>query len=144
MEVEAVTSTKDDFATPHEVVRRRRQALLEHDAAGFARLFAPDAVIEMPTATPGAPQRLEGRAIIEEFSRRAVTGMHIDDFKDVAVHETADREVVIAETVTRATLTATGESFTTPSIQVFRVRDGRIVLFRTYAAPPAELTRPGA
>ena len=128
--------------TPAQVVQQRRQVLLDHDADGFAGLFAPDAVIEMPTAGPGTPKRLEGRAIIEEYSRRAVTGMHIDDFEDVAVHETADPEVVIAETVTRATLTATGLSFTTPSIQVFRVRDGRIVLFRTYVAPPAELTRP--
>ncbi|HEX4253474.1 MAG TPA: nuclear transport factor 2 family protein [Streptosporangiaceae bacterium] len=128
--------------TPAQVVQQRRQVLMDHDADGFAGLFAPDAVIEMPTAGPGTPKRLEGRAIIEEYSRRAVTGMHIDDFEDVAVHETADPEVVIAETVTRATLTATGESFTTPSIQVFRIRDGRIVLFRTYVAPPAELTRP--
>jgi hypothetical protein len=134
---------EDDAVTPVEIVQRRRQVMLDHDADGFAGLFAPDAVIEMPTADPGAPQRLEGRAAIEEISRRAVAGMHIDEFEDVAVHETADPEVVIAETVTRATLTATGESFTTPSIQVFRVRDGRIVLFRTYVAPPAELTRPG-
>ena len=128
--------------TPIEVVQRRRQALLDHDADGFAGLFAPDAVIEMPTAGPGAPRRLEGMTLIEEFSRRAVTGMHIDDLEHVAVHETSDPEVVIAETVTRATLIATGESFSTQSIQVFRVRDGRIVLFRTYVAPPAELTRP--
>jgi uncharacterized protein len=133
---------EDDAVTPVEIVQRRRQVMLDHDADGFAGLFAPDAVIEMPTAGPGAPQRLEGRAAIEEISRRAVAGMHIDEFEDVAVHETADPEVVIAETVTRATLTATGESFTTPSIQVFQVRDGRIVLFRTYVAPPAELTRP--
>ena len=131
-----------DLATPGEVVERRRQVLLDNDVDGFARLFAPDGVIEMPTASPGGPRRLAGQALIEEFSRRAVTGMHIDDFEDVAVHETADPEVVIAETVTRATLIATGESFTTQSIQVFRVRDGQIVLFRTYVAPPAELTRP--
>jgi hypothetical protein len=133
---------EDGAVTPTEVVQRRRQALLDHDADGFAGLFAPDAVIEMPTAGPGAPRRLEGMSLIEEFSRRAVTGMHIDDLEHVAVHETSDPEVVIAETVTRATLIATGETFTTQSIQVFRVRDGQIVLFRTYVAPPAELTRP--
>src|SRR5579875_2550514 len=101
--------------TPVEVVQRRRQVMLDHDADGFAGLFAPDAVIEMPTAGPGAPQRVQGRAIIEEFARRAATGMHIDDFETVAVHETADPEVVIAETVTRATVNATGKSFTTPA-----------------------------
>lgn len=118
--------------------------MLDHDADGFAGLFAPDAVIEMPTAGPGAPQRVAGQAIIEEFARRAVTGMHIDDFETVAVHETADPEVVIAETVTRATVNATGKSFTTPSIQVFRIRDGQILLFRDYTGPPAESGHPAA
>ena len=123
--------------TPAQVVQRRRQVLLDHDADGFAGLFATDAVIEMPTAGPGTPKRLEGRAIIEEYSRRAVTGMQIDDFQDVAVHETADPEVVIAETVTRATVTATGKSFAAASIQVFRIRDGKILLFRDYTGPAA-------
>jgi hypothetical protein len=129
---------EDDAVTPVEIVQRRRQVMLDHDADGFAGLFAPDAVIEMPTADPGAPQRLEGRAAIEEISRRAVAGMHIDEFEDVAVHETADPEVVIAETVTRATHLPSGQTFVAPSVQVFRIRDGKIVLFRAYTGPAAE------
>ncbi len=35
-------------------------------------------------------------------------------------------------------LAALGDSYTTRSIQVFRVRDREIVVFRTYVAPPAE------
>ena len=129
---------KSDGVTPLEVVERRRQILLDHDADGFASLFAPDGVMEMPTAAAGAPRRIAGREAITEFSRRTVPGVRVDAMENVAVHETGDPEVVIAETVTRATLTATGQSFTTPSIQVFRVRDGEIVLFRTYVAPPVE------
>ena len=133
---------ESDLVTPVQVVERRRQVLLDSDADGFAGLFAPDGVMEMPTAAAGAPQRIAGRESIAEFSRRTVPGVRVDSLDHVAVHETGDPEVVIAETVTRATLAATGQSFTTQSIQVFRVRDGQIVLFRTYVAPPAELTRP--
>jgi uncharacterized protein len=132
-----------DFVTPIEVVERRRQVLLDNDVDGFAGLFAPDGVMEMPTAAAGAPRRIAGRAAVTEFSRRTMPGVRVDSLEHVVVHETCDPEVVIAETVTRATLTATGDSFATQSIQVFRVRDGQIVLFRTYVAPPAELTRPG-
>jgi uncharacterized protein len=135
-----------DAVTPVQVVERRRQVLLDQDTDGFAGLFAPDGVMEMPTATPGAPRRIAGREAITEFCRQTMPGVRVDSLEHVAVHETADPEVVIAETLTRATLTATGQSFTTPSIQVFRVRDGQIVLFRTYVAPPmrepAEETAP--
>ena len=48
---------------------------------------------------------------------------------------------VIAEFSRR---TATGKSFTTPSIQVFRIRDGQILLFRDYTGPPAESGHPAA
>ena len=123
--------------TPVEVVERRRQVLLDNDVDGFADLFAPDGVMEMPTAAAGAPRRIAGRQAITEFSRQTVPGVRVDSLEHVAVHETGDPEVIIAETITRATLTATGESFTTQSIQVFRVRDGKIVLFRTCVAPPA-------
>ncbi|MBV9792991.1 MAG: nuclear transport factor 2 family protein [Actinobacteria bacterium] len=122
--------------TPTEVVERRRRVLLDNDAQGFAGLFAADGVMEMPTAAPGAPGRIAGLDAITEFCRRTMPGVRVDALEHVAVHETGDPEVVIAETLTRATLLATGQSFTTPSIQVFRVRDGRIALFRTYVAPP--------
>ena len=130
--------------TPVQVLQRRQQLLIDQDIEGFAELFAADGVIEIPFAGPELPPRLEGRTVIAEFSRRTGAGMHIDDFETVTVHETADPEVVIAETVTRATVTATGESFTTPSIQVFRIRDGQILLFRDYTGPPIEAGHPAA
>ena len=45
--------------------------------------------------------------------------------------------MLIVELVTRATVTTTGRAFTAGSIQVFRIRDGKIVLFRDYADPIA-------
>ena len=50
------------------------------------------------------------------------------------------REVLLnqdteGELVARATVTTTGHAFTARSIQVFRIRDGKIVLFRDYFNP---------
>ena len=43
--------------------------------------------------------------------------------------------VVITEMRAKATLTTTGRPFTTTSVQVLRIREGRIVLFRDFADP---------
>lgn len=126
-------------ATPAEVLARRNQLILNRDADGFADLFAPDGVIEAPFVGRSAmPQRLEGRAAIREFSRRVMASpLRIENFEVVELHQTQDPEVVIAETRAEATVTTTGRSFTAMSIQVFRIRDGHIVLFRDYANPQA-------
>jgi uncharacterized protein len=122
--------------TPDQVLRQRRKLLLDQDTEGFVALFAPDGVIELPFAGPELPARLDGREAIEEFTRRSAAGpIHIDDLEATAVHQTADPEVVIVELITRATVTGTGHAFTGRSIQVFRIRDGQIVLFRDYFNP---------
>jgi ketosteroid isomerase-like protein len=43
--------------------------------------------------------------------------------------------VVIAEMRAKATMTTTGRPLTASSIQVLRIRDGHIVLFRDFADP---------
>jgi uncharacterized protein len=59
-------------ATPADVLAQRRHLIMSGDADGFADLFAPDAVIEFPFASPGAPSRLDGREAIREYSRHFV------------------------------------------------------------------------
>jgi hypothetical protein len=46
-----------------------------------------------------------------------------------------DPELVIVEMRATATLTTTGQSFAATSIQVLRIREGQIVLFRDFANP---------
>jgi ketosteroid isomerase-like protein len=95
-------------------------------------------VIEIPFAGPDMPARLDGQQAIRDYSRRfGASGLRIDDLDTVAVHHTDDPEVLIVELVTRATVTTTGRAFTARSIQVFRIADGKIVLFRDYADPIA-------
>jgi uncharacterized protein (TIGR02246 family) len=120
--------------TPADVLARRRQLILNGDADGFADLFAPDGVIEAPFAPPGAPSRLEGREAIREYSRRVMSSpLRFEDFEVAELYQTQDPEVVIVELRTKGTLTSTGRAFTTTSIQILRIRDGRIVLFRDFA-----------
>ena len=124
-------------ATPADVLAQRRRLILGGDADGFADLFAPDAVIEGPfTGPPGAPLRLAGREAIREYSRHVMASpLRLEDFEVVELYQTQDPEVVIVELRTSGTLTTTGRSFTATSIQILRIREGQIVLFRDFADP---------
>lgn len=118
---------------PLEVLEERRRLLVAGDMDGFGDLFAADAVIEMPFATEGLPARLEGREAIREFSARTRDmPFEITDVRTRQVYETADPEVVIIEITSVGRATTTGRTFEVPCIQVFRIRDGKIVLFRDY------------
>jgi uncharacterized protein len=122
--------------SPDQVLGRRRELLLNHDTDGFADLFAEDAVIELPFTAAGVPSRLEGQQAIREFSRRvAASPMRISDLEEVAVHHTEDPEVVVVELVAEVTVQGSDRTFATSSVQVFRIRDGKILLFRDYFNP---------
>jgi uncharacterized protein (TIGR02246 family) len=125
--------------TPADVLARRHRLILSGDADGFADLFAPDAVIEAPFAPPGMPGRLEGREgreAIREYSRRVLASpLRLEDFEVVELYQTQDPQVVIVELRTKGTVTTTGQTFAATSIQILRIREGQIVLFRDFANP---------
>jgi uncharacterized protein (TIGR02246 family) len=119
--------------TPSEVLELRRRCLIDRDFESFADLFADDGVIEMPFAVQGVPERLVGRDAIREFSLKAADHpIEIIDLRTVQLHQTADPEVVILELVTEARHTTTDKPFQARCIQVFRIQDGKIKLFRDY------------
>jgi uncharacterized protein (TIGR02246 family) len=124
-------------ATPADVLARRSQLILSGDADGLADLFAPDAVIESSFAgPPGMPARLQGRDAIREYSRRVMASpLRLDAFEVAELYQTQDPEVVIAEMRAKGTVTTTGRPFTTTSVQIIRIRDGHILLFRDFADP---------
>ena len=123
-------------ATPADVLARRCQLMLNGDADGFADLFAPDALIEAPFAPPGAPSRLEGREAIREYSRQVMASpLRLEDYQVAELYQAQDPEVVIVEMRAKATVTTTGRPITATSIQILRIRDGHIVLFRDFADP---------
>ena len=124
-------------ATPADVLARRSQLILNGDADGFAALFAPDAVIESSFAgPPGTPARLEGQEAIREYSRRVMASpLRLEDFEVAELYQTQDPEVVITEMRTKGTVTTTSRPFTTTSVQILRIREGRIVHSRDFADP---------
>ena len=124
-------------ATLAEVLDRRRHLTLNGDADGLADLFAPDAVIEFSFhGPPGTPVRLEGREAIREYSRNVIASpLRLEEYEVAELYQTQDPEVVVVEIRAKATLTSTGRSLTATSIQVLRIREGRITLWRDYADP---------
>ena len=124
-------------ASPADVLARRRQLMLNGDADGLADLFAPDAVIELTFhGPPGTPGRLEGREAIREYSRRVMASpLRLEDYDVAELYQAQDPEVVIAEMRAKGTVTTTGRRFTATSIQVLRIREGHIVLYRDFADP---------
>ena len=121
---------------PRDVIARRRSLVLDHDLDGFADLFATDGVLELPFAPPGMPRRIEGREAIRSFSTGAsITTMRVEDMCTTAIYETTDPEVLIVELESKAVVTTTGASFQATSVQVFRIHDGEILLFRDYWNP---------
>ena len=124
-------------ATPADVLARRSHLILNGDADGFADLFSPDGVIEAPFAGPtGMPARLEGREAIREYSRHVMASpLRLEDIEVAELYQTQDPEVVITEMRAKGTVTTTGRPFTATSVQILRIRDGHIVLFRDFADP---------
>ncbi|HEX4397233.1 MAG TPA: nuclear transport factor 2 family protein [Trebonia sp.] len=123
--------------TPADVLALRSQLILNGDADGFAALFAPDAVIESSFAgPPGTPLRLAGKEAIREYSRRVMASpLRLEDFEVAKLYQTEDPEVVITEMRATGTVTTTGRSFTTTSVQIIRIQDGHIVHSRDFADP---------
>jgi uncharacterized protein len=132
-------------ATPADVLAQRRHLLLSGDVDGFADLFTPDAVLEFAFHGPtGTPVRIEGREAIRAYSRQIMTSpLRLEDFEVTELYQTQDPEVVIAEMRSTATLTTTGRSLAVTSIQILRIRDGHIALYRDFADPRVleEVTR---
>ena len=124
-------------ATPADVLARRRHLILNGDADGLADLFAPDAVIEFSFhGPPGMPVRLEGREAIREYSRRVMASpLRLEDFEVAELYQSQDPEVAIAEIRAKVTVTTTGRSLVTTSIQILRIQEGHIVLWRDFADP---------
>jgi uncharacterized protein len=124
-------------ATPADVLARRRHLTMNGDADGLADLFAPDAVIEFSFhGPPGTPVRVEGREAIREYSRQVMEWpLLLEDYEVAELYQTQDPEVVIVELRAKGTVTTTGRSFATTSIQILRIREGHIVLWRDFADP---------
>ena len=129
--------------TPEEIYQCYLLAsAMTRDADALAGLFAADGVLESPLIPPGHhyPRRLAGREEIRAgmaafYQRRpADPGQTVDTAKSgYQLHTTDDPGVFIVEI--DVVLSSPAGAGTASLVQIFRVRDGKIVLLRDYFAP---------
>jgi uncharacterized protein len=95
---------------PREVFARMSEQWLGNAVNPMDSLLADDAVIETPFAPPGKPRRFHGREEFLAFARagRAALPVRFDECREIAVHDTADPEVIVVEYELAGTVTTTG------------------------------------
>jgi ketosteroid isomerase-like protein len=132
------TAPQPQATSAREVFEQAKRLSLAKDLDGCADLFALDGVHELPFAPPGIPRRLEGRETLREYFA-AITGTPLKHtrFENMTVYETADPGVIIAEYDAHGTVTSTGRSYQLRYVQVMKVQEGQITLWRDYWDPLA-------
>ncbi|WP_234343374.1 nuclear transport factor 2 family protein [Streptomyces sp. NRRL F-5123] len=120
--------------SPYDVLDRYYQAMLDKSADDLADLYAVDAVHEFPFSVPGFPPSFEGREAVRAGYRASwsASPVRVEEIRRIAVHQTTDPEVIVAEQVVLGTVPATGAAFGVPGLLVLRVHGGRISRVRDY------------
>lgn len=120
--------------TPHAILRRYQQAMIDMSADDLADLYAAAAVHELPFLFPGMPDRLEGREQIRAAYRAAwaASAAQPQAVREIAVHTCAGSEVLVVEQVVSGVVRPTGRPFEFPGVLVLHVRDGQIIHARDY------------
>ncbi|WP_406235506.1 nuclear transport factor 2 family protein [Nocardia sp. NBC_01009] len=120
--------------SPRELVERLFASLPARDADAFVQLLAADVVFEIPFVVPGMPTRLVGREEIRAHLTQRwsnLSGIEVHDIYP-EVHETIDPEVILVEAEVDMTVPGAQRARVRTSVNVVRVRDGKVVLFRDY------------
>jgi uncharacterized protein len=118
------------MTTAREVFEKFSHHMLEGDPSP---MWAEDVVIETPFAA-GGPKRVEGR---DNFLARTKTSretipIHVEEMRNVVVHETTDPNKIIVEYELVGVLVATGKRESALFIAVMEIRDGLLTLWREY------------
>ncbi|GAA5167936.1 MULTISPECIES: nuclear transport factor 2 family protein [Amycolatopsis] len=98
----------------------------------FLDVSAENAVMEHPFAPDGWPKRLEGR---DEIWSHIHNYPDFHEVRDLAILETTDRKVIIAEFVVDGAVTPTQQPYEVRYADVVRIRDGKGITWRDYWDP---------
>ena len=121
------------MVSPENVVRRLLEGVAERRWSELADLYSDPTDVRHPLAPDDVALRRR-EDLRDHFECRAAAIAARFDFQpeNLAVHQTLDPDLVIAEFEYRGTVRATGVRFAAPCIFVVRVRAGRIVESRDY------------
>ncbi|BEK97984.1 nuclear transport factor 2 family protein [Nocardia seriolae] len=120
--------------TPRDLVERLFLGLPSRDADRFAALLAPDVAFEIPFPIPGEPTRIEGREQVRAYLAARWSGMSGVQVHDIrpAIHQTVDPEVLVVENDVEVTRPNGERGWFRSSVNVIRVQNGLVTLFRDY------------
>lgn len=128
------SQTKQNSA--REVVEELLATAVDPDPDKYPDLWADEFVIEMPFAPPWFPKRSTStNAELRERFKDRSTKQTYDRIDSVVIHDTGNPEVVIAEYKVHGRRTVDDEPFVLPYINVYTVRDGRIVHSKDHSDP---------
>jgi uncharacterized protein len=136
------------MVTPAELFDRTARCLLASDAAAYAELFAPDAIVEWPFALDGWPKRIEGRDAIRAhvanvFVRFREAGRRLTGVRDAVFHPIKAHEFAVEFSIN--SMNSNGSVAALPYVQFFRLTDdGLIASLRDYFRPMANTPPPTA
>ena len=120
--------------SPREVFLELIHGVCEKRWDDVTGLYAEQTDVIHPLDPLRAPALLTRDELHQHFARAGeVLGDISFEPVVVAIHETADPEVVVGEFEYRGSFPGTGEPFARPGIFVIRVRDGQIISSRDYA-----------
>jgi hypothetical protein len=119
-----------------DLAKRWLEALHALDISAAIALLADDAVLEMPLAPPGLPDRFEGKAAIAAFLGASQVFSRLE-FHDITFHTTSDPELAIVEFRSTGSFQTTGADYANRYALVIRAFAGRITLYREYFNPMA-------
>lgn len=117
--------------------RRGLQSLMDGDVAGWTSMWAEDGAMEFPYAPPGYPQRLDGKAAIDDYMRDYPATIEITSYTIDAFHQTVDPNVVVIELSVDGRAVKTGRPYSMRYVGIVTLRDGKIVNYRDYWNPLA-------
>lgn len=114
--------------SPRETVEQLLRAAVGGTPGDMADCYAPEVVIEMPFAVDALyPSRIETTR--EELRARFQAGTTLRRYEglaNVAIHETANPGIVIAEYELHGEMVATGVPFSVRYAMVITIQDGYI------------------
>ena len=125
------------MTTPREVFERQIRLILADEREAQLELYADDCHWAFPFASGDRPRRLVGRAEIRQammplWEKARAAGLHASFCSIIAIHETLDPEVIVAEFTLGVEAREIGRTDRLDFVQVLRVRDGKIVELREY------------
>lgn len=108
---------------------------IKDDPAAWRKLFAEDAVMELPFAPPHVPGVTKGIDMIDKSVRGFFEQFRDFQIKVKDIYPVEGEDAAFAEFAVTATVISTNKTYDQDYVLFVRAKDGKIVLYREYLNP---------